>query len=67
LALNDFYLFPKINSALKGRRFQNTEDIQNVCDDGTESYSTTEVPKMFPKMAVSLGYVNSCSRGILGG
>jgi hypothetical protein len=26
LALNDFWLFPKIKSALKGRRFQDTED-----------------------------------------
>jgi len=28
LAPNDFWLFPKIKSALKGRRFQDTEDIQ---------------------------------------
>jgi len=27
LALNDFWLFPKIKSALKGLRFQDTEDI----------------------------------------
>jgi hypothetical protein len=28
LAPNDFQLFPRIKSALKGQRFQNTEDIQ---------------------------------------
>jgi len=28
LVLNDFWLFPKVKSALKGRRFQGTEDIQ---------------------------------------
>jgi len=28
LAPNDFWLFPKIKSALKGQRFQDTEDIQ---------------------------------------
>jgi len=28
LALNDFWLFPKIKSSLKGQRFQDTEDIQ---------------------------------------
>jgi histone-lysine N-methyltransferase SETMAR len=28
LALNDFWLFPEIKSALKGRRFQDIEDIQ---------------------------------------
>jgi hypothetical protein len=30
LALNVFWLFPKIKSALKGRRFQNIGDIKNV-------------------------------------
>jgi hypothetical protein len=28
LALNDFWLFSKIKSALKGLRFQDTEDIK---------------------------------------
>jgi hypothetical protein len=27
VTLNDFWLFPKIKSALKGRRFQDIEDI----------------------------------------
>jgi len=30
LAPNDFWLFPKIKSALKGRRFQDTENIQKM-------------------------------------
>jgi hypothetical protein len=30
LAPNDFWLFPKIKTALKGRRFQDTEDIQKM-------------------------------------
>jgi transposase len=30
LAPNGFWLFPKIKSALKGRRFQDTEDIQKM-------------------------------------
>jgi hypothetical protein len=54
LAPNDFWLFPNINSALKRRRFQDIEDIKK-CDDGTESCSTTGVPKMFPTVATSLG------------
>jgi hypothetical protein len=41
--------------ALKRRRFQDTEDIQNKYDDGTESYSKTGVPKVFPTLAASLG------------
>jgi hypothetical protein len=28
---------------------------KNKCDEGTESYYTTWVPKMFPTMAASLG------------
>jgi hypothetical protein len=45
LTPNDFWLFPKIKCALKGRRFQAIEDItyQNRYD-GTENYSTTGVP-----------------------
>jgi hypothetical protein len=31
LALNDFWLFPKIKSALKGQQFQDIEDIKK-CD-----------------------------------
>jgi hypothetical protein len=54
LATNDFWLFPKIKSALNGRRFQDTEGIQN-CDNGTERYFTTGVPKMFPTVAATLG------------
>jgi len=42
LASNDFWLFPEIKSALKGRRFQDKK-----CDDSTENYSTIGVPKMF--------------------
>jgi hypothetical protein len=29
LTPNDFWLFPKTRSALKGRRFRDIEDIQN--------------------------------------
>jgi len=35
------------------------------CDNGTESYFTTGVPKRFPTVTTSLGYVHSCSRGVL--
>jgi hypothetical protein len=40
---------PKNKSALKGWKFQDTEDIpkkKKKSDDGTDSCSTTEVPKM---------------------
>jgi hypothetical protein len=50
---------------LKGRRFQDIEHIQKKCDDGTESYSTTWVPKMFPTVTASLGQVSELLKGIL--
>jgi hypothetical protein len=49
VAPNDFWLFPKIHSALKGRK------TLKKYDDGTEGYSATGVPKMFPTVAVQLG------------
>jgi hypothetical protein len=53
LVLNDFLLFPKIWSTLKGPWFQDIEDIQNKSDNGTESYSTRGVPKVLPIVAVA--------------
>jgi hypothetical protein len=51
---NGFWLFLKIKSALKGQKFQDIENIQKKkCDDGTESYFTTGVPRMFPTVAAS--------------
>jgi len=35
------------------------------CDNGTESHSTTGIPKMFPTGATSLCHVHSCTRGVL--
>jgi hypothetical protein len=51
LAPNDL-CFQK-QSALKGQRFQDNEDIQKKYD-GTESYSTTGDHKMFPTVAGSI-------------
>jgi hypothetical protein len=39
---------------LKEQRLQDTEDIQK-CNNGTESYFTTRIPKMFPTVTASLG------------
>jgi hypothetical protein len=58
LAPNDFWLFPKIRSALKGRRFQDNKDVQKS-DKSTESYSTTGVPKIVSTIAASLGEMHS--------
>jgi hypothetical protein len=46
--------FPKIKSALKGRRFQDIEDILRKHNDGRASYCTTGVPKMFRTVTASL-------------
>jgi hypothetical protein len=53
LDTNDLWLLTKIKSALKVRRFQDTEDMKER-DNGTESYSAIGVPKMFPTVAASL-------------
>jgi hypothetical protein len=53
LAPNDFWLFPKIKSSLNGRIFPIMKTFKK-CNDDTESYSTTQVPKMFPTVAASL-------------
>jgi hypothetical protein len=45
------WLFPKIKSLLKGL-CDGIEDIKE-CDVGTESYSTTGVPKMFLSLVAS--------------
>jgi hypothetical protein len=55
LAPNDMWLFPKINSPFRWR-FQDIEDIKK-CDDDTESYSTTGVAKILPRVEVSLDKV----------
>jgi hypothetical protein len=52
-APNDLWLFPKVKSSLKGRKFQNIKTSKK-CDGGTESWSTTGVPKIFPNVAASL-------------
>jgi hypothetical protein len=56
LAPNDLWLFSEIKFSLKGRIFQDTEDInKNKCDDGTERHSTTGIAKAFTTVAASLG------------
>jgi len=51
LALNDFWLFPKV--CLKGMKISGYLTHPEKCD--MESYSRTGVPKTFPIMSVSLG------------
>jgi hypothetical protein len=36
--------FQKLKSVLKGRRFQDIEDIKKKGNDSAENYSTTGVP-----------------------
>jgi len=47
--------------APNGFRILNTH---KKIDDGSWSYSTTGLPKMFPTVALSLGQVHSCSRRV---
>jgi len=52
LAPNDFWLFPKIKSALKGRRFWDTEEIKKM----------TTAPKAIPQQEFQS--VSNCGRNI---
>jgi hypothetical protein len=54
LVPSGFWLFPRTKSDLKGR-LQDTDYIQKKSDNGTHSYSTNGVPKIFPTVAASLG------------
>jgi len=44
---NDFWLFPRIKSALKGRRFQYTEDIQKNMITALKAIPQQEFQKYF--------------------
>jgi hypothetical protein len=47
LALNDFWLFPKIKFALKGQRFLDIEDIQKNVTMILETFPQQEFQKYF--------------------
>jgi histone-lysine N-methyltransferase SETMAR len=55
LAPNDFWLFPKIKCALKGRRFQVTEDIQKNVTLVLKAILQQEFQKCFLTVAALLG------------
>jgi len=55
LAPNDFGLFPEKKSALRNEYFRILKTFKKY-DNGTENYSRTGVPKIFPTVAASLGY-----------
>jgi len=54
LAVNNFWLFPKIKSAFEGMKISVYWRCPKNCDDGAESYSPMGVPKMFPTVAALL-------------
>jgi hypothetical protein len=54
LAPNDLWLFPKIKSALKGRRFQDTEDIQKNVTTALEAVPQQEPKKCFQQWQATL-------------
>jgi len=47
LAPYDFFLFPRMKRDLKGRRFQNVEEVKEKNDGGTEGYHFARVPELF--------------------
>ena len=57
LAPADFFLFPKLKTTLKGRRFQTIEEIQENCDKGTARHHRRCVPGSIPTTEEKLGTV----------
>jgi hypothetical protein len=44
---SDFFLFPKIKEILKGRHFDDIDDIRSNTTAALEGHSTKPVPKLF--------------------
>jgi hypothetical protein len=59
LTPSDFWLFPKIKSTLKGRGFQDVEDIHKNVRTAMKAFHN-RIPKMFPTVATSLGSLHGC-------
>jgi len=47
LASCDFFLFPRMNRDLKGKRFQNVEEVRGKNEGGPEDYHFARVPELF--------------------
>ena len=47
MAPGDFFLFPRMKRDLKGKCFQNVEEVREKTDGGTEGYHFARVPKLF--------------------
>jgi len=61
MAPADVYLFPLLNSALKGRRFG---DATAIIKNATEELKSLLQNGMFPTPLPSLAEVYSCTRGL---
>ena len=47
LAPCDFFLFPRMKRDLKGKRFQNVEEVREKNDGGPEDYHFARVLELF--------------------
>jgi len=47
LATSNFFLIQKIKEILKGRHFDDIDDIRNKYNGSSEGHSTKPVPKLF--------------------
>jgi len=57
LASADIFLFPKLKTTLKVRRFQTVEESQEKCDKRTARHHRKCVPRSIPTMEETLGTV----------
>jgi hypothetical protein len=67
LAPCDFFLFPKMELKLKGRRFDTIEGIQAEWQRVLDSVTENELPGSVPKMEERVGAVSTCGRELFRG
>jgi hypothetical protein len=59
--------FPKLKSTLKGQRFQTIQEIMENSQTELHTILKKNIPGLFPEVALALGVVHQCRRGVLGG
>ena len=58
----DFFLFPKMELKLKGRRFDNIEEIQAELQRLLDTLIEKDFQEAFQKLEESVGRVSTCGR-----
>jgi len=65
LAPGDFFLFPKIKGILKGRYFDDIDDIRSSTTAALKAIPQNQFQKLFRRVDSALASVHSFPRGVL--